>query len=94
MPDWTHRFLNGRRTQTPPAVPELMAFWITAGLSLRRRHRCRMTAVHASRALEEHSSGAIPGPAAPCGCTTPFLAYHNGEEFLAAPFRRAAEGRA
>ncbi len=79
----------GRRTQTPPAVPELDILWITAGLSC-DGDTVSMTAA-TQPALEDILLGAIPGlPRVRLHKLV--LAYHNGEE-LAAPFRRAAEGR-
>ena len=72
-----------------PGVTEMDILWLTAGLGC-DGETISITAA-SQPSLEELMFGALPGVPS-VKLHNPFLAYENGDDFLA-PFYRAAEGK-
>jgi hydrogenase small subunit len=80
---------HGRRTQRPPAIPELHILWLTAGLSCDGDSVAITAATQPS--LEDVLLGAIPGLPR-VHLHHPVLAYEVGDDFLKS-WHQAAAGQ-
>ena len=78
---------HGRKTQRPPAVPEIHVLWLTAGLGCDGDSIAITAATQPS--IEDVVRGAVPGMPK-VHLHHPVLAYEVGDDFLAAWHRAAA----